>query len=150
MFGARTKALVQMLNHGVPAMSAHAYDAAARRVAQGNVAVYDTQLVEILAVHLHHVQKTSEQPTDLATIVHNATQPVPAAGPRGGTANAGATADGTKLRFKRRWKATKRCPKCRSDKGVFGSDRIMRSVDEGAGRKYECMNEECGHVWTVK
>ena len=141
---------MQMLRYGLKPDVVHTFDAAAQRIAQENPAVYNAQLTEILAVQLAHDEE-KRLPIDTAQIIFTATQPLKMQQDiqheMQQPENQSSKATSTK---QRRWKATIRCPKCKSDEGVFGYDKQMRSADEGAGRKFECMNGDCGHTWTIK
>lgn len=152
MQAVRTESLVDMMQAGLPAMTAHTYDAAARDIANGCVAVYTAQLTDMLALHLQNEGDAMDGEDYVAQVVHGACQPfkVPAAPTPAAPPKSKSDPQQQRRRRRRRFKSAIKCPKCRSEHGVFGSDKIMRSVDEGAGRKFECLNPECGHAWTVK
>jgi ribosomal protein L44E len=136
-----------MLVRGLAPTQAHSFDTAAADVAQGCAAVYRTYLQEVIAVHDGRVakktrggEKTATKRPSTRRILHRAAQPLPLPRP-------------AKVRMPTAKVDSKiKCRKCKSRRqmGVLRTDIVVRSVDEGMGVRFDCLDELCSHYWIRK
>jgi DNA-directed RNA polymerase subunit M/transcription elongation factor TFIIS len=151
MLAVRSKAVIEMLQTmRLDPVVARAFDTAAAEVAQDCVPVYRAHLQEILWAQ-QQAKKSKRKDTgvqDIAAVLTCATKPLERIEPKRPPKPTLST-EASELLKAAAGKSRVVCIKCknRNGAGVLRIDKTVRSADEGAGVKYECLDEACRHVW---